>query len=257
MGVSGIADAFRFTARGNLPVKRIVSRVVLCLVAVSSLVACGVKPQPFDRAQKSRIRTIGLVQIDSPKEYDYHDYNPALGQGGLIGASVNAVSNNIRQEKLTAALAAEGFDYGPELTEALEARLRDAGYEVVRVPVTRKRPIKWLKTYEGLPEADAYLDVATNGVGYRKHYFSRGLDSEHHPLVDVKARLADRAGEPLYIGVVTYGLEKQKRRTTLKPDAKHLSTESYDDLLKDTALVAEGVRAAVDAVARQISDDLR
>src|SRR5499426_2114238 len=110
----------------------------LCLATL--IAGCGgVTLQQFD-PKGEPIRTIALISVPNPVQYDAVDYGSKAGMFGAIGGAAIAADAKTMSEALTKAAKEASFDYSREMQAAVAERLKRAGYKVVVVRAERGAP---------------------------------------------------------------------------------------------------------------------
>ena len=155
-----------------------------------ALAAALALPAGAALSQSKPIPIKKIALIDCPEPAEYAAVTGTGGAmalvGGLVGGVVSAIITAENSEKITAAMTADPPNLGARITDAIEAQLREAGYEVVRVTAAREKADKLLKDYSGLAvDADAFLDVIIKFVGYVR----AGLAVDYAPGVRIGLRL--------------------------------------------------------------------
>lgn len=158
--------------------------VAVALAAAAALPAAAALAQ----AKPIKIKTIALVGCSEPTEYAAvtGSGGASVLLGGLVGGVVSAIATAENSEKLTAAMTADPPNLAAQINDAIEAQLRAAGYDVVRVTAARDKADKLLKDYSGIAvDADVYLDTIIKFVGYMR----AGLGADYAPGVRIGLRI--------------------------------------------------------------------
>src|SRR5499433_3030342 len=138
----------------------------LCLATL--IAGCGgVTLQQFD-PKGEPIRTIALISVPNPDQYEAVDYGSKASMFGAIGGVAIAAEAKTMSETLTKAAREVNFDYSREMQAAVTERLKRAGYKVVVVRAERGTPKELVADYAKVPaaDADALLDIDARMVGY-------------------------------------------------------------------------------------------
>lgn len=213
----------------------------------------------FDPVANQNLRTIGLVEVANPQQFEVRDslsterakIKPGLG--GLI-AIVGAAVSTAKKEAtgvLQQEISDSGFSFGRQMTEELAKALRNANYEAIIISSTERD-----KTNAG-----AYLTVEYEGVGYRYS----GKSNDVFPYIQQRAYLSKslpKSGEKpdkdiLYSSIIAYGgvhsidvasvvvipIQERYVFDITKPENK--------------PLIVEGLQAGITAIAEQVAADLR
>lgn len=163
----------------------------------------------FAQTRPMPLKKIALIALSEPTEYAAvtETGGASMLLGGLVGGIVSAVVTAENSEKITTAMAADPPNLGARITDAIEAQLREAGYEVMRVAATRDKADKLLKDYSAIAvDADAHLDIIIKFVGYVR----AGLGTDYAPGVRIGLRVvgADKRTEIADDG---FGYEQGRR----------------------------------------------
>lgn len=177
-------------------------KVMLAVLAVLAITLSPVafaktfERKPFAGSSGEPIKTIALVKVGEPWGY-------FLGEGG---ASLIRPKHREYEQA--------GFRFDTVAERLLTAHLKAAGFNVISVPVERKKPYYLLPNYKALSTAnvDAYLDIATGmmgGVGYRKKFAASVFASKVGPYVRVFVQLVSaRSKKVLYAEMIEYSWSK-------------------------------------------------
>src|SRR5262245_8300564 len=101
-------------------------------LAVLSAGCAGVSSQQFN-PQGEPLKTIALINVPNPAQYEAVDYGSKAGMFGAIGGAAIAAEAKTMSETLTKAAREANFDYSREMQAAVTERLKRAGYKVVVV----------------------------------------------------------------------------------------------------------------------------
>src|SRR5262249_59605998 len=105
-------------------------------LAVLSAGCAGVSSQQFN-PQGEPLKTIALINVPNPAQYQAVDYGSKAGMFGAIGGVAIAVDAKTISETLTKAAKEASFDYSREMQAAGAERLGRAGFKVVVVQAGR------------------------------------------------------------------------------------------------------------------------
>src|SRR5215510_4070558 len=121
----------------------------LCLATL--IAGCGgVTLQQFDPKGEA-IRTVALISVPNPDQYEAADYGSKAGMFGAIGGAAIAAEAKTMSETLTKAAREANFDYSREMQTAVSERLKRAGYKVVVVRAERGTPKEPVADYAKVP----------------------------------------------------------------------------------------------------------
>src|SRR5215475_6403369 len=139
-------------------------------LAVLSAGCAGVASQQFN-PQGEPLKTIALINVPNPAQYQAVDYGSKAGMFGAIGGAVMAAEAKTMSETLTVAAKEASFDYSREMQAAVAERLKRAGFKVVMVRAERDAPNALIADYGKVPaaDADALLDIDARTVGYASY----------------------------------------------------------------------------------------
>jgi len=174
----------------------------------STVLAQGVDPQPFMPPSDESIKSIALLKIPEP-QFGYF-----LGEGGSgPGATLAGLRGLLQGWTRPKHPEYAGFQFTAVAERLLTEHLKAAGFNVITVPVERKKRYQVLRNYKALsvPNVDAYLDVAPLGVGYRQSLNPYSTAEEVGPYLCVVVRLVSaRSKNILYADTIQYGWRKAK-----------------------------------------------
>lgn len=227
--------------------------LVRAAAAPAAVLAMGLSLHAAPALAQSKpapIRKIALIDCPEPAEYAaVTGTGGAMGlMGGLVGGVVAAIVTEENSQKMTAAMTADPPNLGARITDAVEAQLREAGYEVVRVAVLREKPSKLLEDYTGIAvEADAYLDIMIKFVGYMR----AGLAIDYAPGVRIGLRLVgpDRRTEIADDG---FGYEQGRRFRSGYAFGSDYKFANMDSLREQLPRAKEGLLASAQPLAADV-----
>src|SRR5262245_28630024 len=227
--------------------------VTLCLAAL--IAGCGgVALQQF--ASKSEpIRTIALISIPNPEQYEAADGSKA-SMFGVIGAAAMTVDAKTMSEALTKAAREANFDYSREMQAAVTERLKRAGYKVVVVRAERGTPKELVGDYAKVPaaDADALLDIDARMVGYVSYNIN---DPDFRPYLLADVRLVSaKTRAVLYSEQVMFGYHNPLMSATQLPSDKKYYFKDFTALMADKPRALEGWRQGTRAISDHIAQRL-
>src|SRR5262245_62658934 len=158
----------------------------LCLATL--IAGCGgVSLQQFD-PKGLPIRTIALISVPNPDQYETVDYGSKPRMFGAIGGAAIAAEAKTMSETLTKTAQEANFDYSREMQAAVTERLKRAGYKVVVARAERGTPKELVADYAKVPaaDADALLDIDARMVAYVSYNIS---DPDFRPYLLADVRL--------------------------------------------------------------------
>lgn len=227
--------------------------------------ACDRREITFEADRATGVRTIA---IEGPAISENPDVTADLTgavDAGPLGYLMNKVEKSVRDDKLKAVLDAAGFDAWKIFTDALTIGLRAKGYTVLagaRLPYRTKFSDTPPRT-----DADATLDIAITGYGYRAIAYDASAngvalkDTPLRPFVDVLARLRDRgSGKVLMRARISYfPVQSEVERViptdivAVAPDPKY-AFANLDALRADAPGATAGLRSALSKTAVTLAD---
>lgn len=209
---------------------------------------------PFEPSSVTRIHTIALLDTPDVSRYAIWDTGGnALALFGAFGGLVKSAQVSALIEKVTSEYAKQGINYARTLDKSLEERLKQAGYEVLRLPGvqptggTKEHPLD----FQGIKsEADAILSVRLTTTGFATTSTFR---TEFFPITFLSARLISRDGtKPLLLHFASYCSHLVKSDAVSKipclPDVSPITTE--DQLLSSSS--SDALLAGADLLAQDI-----
>ena len=236
------------------------------LIALTSLIliyssgCTGIHRTQFDGALRENIKTIGILEIKNPDQYDCHDINRVARRFGIVGGLVQWLSNKNRINKLKEALDREEFDFSREIGRQLEAELTNLGYKVSYIPIVRKNHHSFVKNYKQIDiPVDAYLDLTAKFVGFYKHQHLISADYMPHLEIPVRLVMAE-SGNIVYAELIVYGTQTAipylDGCVMIEPDDVYIS-KKFNDMFNDPCNIVAGMRAGVKAVAYKLALNLK
>lgn len=223
------------------------------------------KRENFCPEAEHPLEKIGLLSIGNPKTYDSVDignpevttkFIPLTHAGSTEGYEAGTILTPFERRQLFQNLLdAEKFAFSCSLTKALKDELKNAGYFVEDVPVTRKDNKKLFKNYElNKKDVDAYLDVVGIFVGYNCKSFLG--DRNYKPRIIVYVNLIRSDDKKLlYSQLVNYG-EKSTIDCLYLPINEKYNFDSFERLLDSKAIFLDGLNAGIYNIAKSIAIDL-
>jgi hypothetical protein len=212
----------------------------------------GVSSQQFN-PQGQTIRTIALISVPNPAQYDAVDYGGKAGMFGAVGGAVIAADAKTMSEALTKAAKDASFDYSREMQAAVAERLKRAGYKVVVVRAERGAPNTLVSDYAKVPtgDADALLDIDARMVGYTTYNIN---DPDFRPNIQADVRLVSaKTRAVLYSEQVMFGYHNPYMSATQLPSDKKYYFKDFTALMADKPRAFEGWRQGTRAIADHIA----
>ncbi|MSP94368.1 MAG: hypothetical protein EXR00_03795 [Alphaproteobacteria bacterium] len=176
------------------------------------------------------VRTVGLGPIAEPDDY------VVVATGGAQQYDARTFLRKEGARSLADAMAGENLHLGGELHEAVAEALLEAGLEVV--PSDAK---------------DARIKLAVAIMPNTVAYSDQTLGDDLMPGFTVRLFVTDaRTGRFLKTDSILYGQTTARGVRTVYPDARYRFS-SVDALLADPKSAAEGFRAGITAIAKEIA----
>lgn len=196
------------------------------------------------------IRKIALLGCAEPTEYSAITGTSGASalMGALVGGVVSAIVTAENSEKITSAMIADPPNLAARINDAIEAQLREAGYEVVRVEAPRDKPDNLLKDYSRIAvDADVYLDTMIKFVGYMR----AGLGVDYAPGVRIGLRVVgpDKRTELADDG---FGYEQGRRFRSGYAFGSEYKFADMDSLRTQLPRAKEGLLASAQPLAADV-----
>jgi hypothetical protein len=223
---------------------------LFCLLLITLLAACGTARQEVDKAAIRDIRRVAILSVEEPESYQVREGSGATsGIFGIIAARMA----DARATALKSALARQGFQFGDEIVAALEAALRERGYDTVRLPIQRAKKGSLLSDYGGLTtDAGAVLDFSLFEVAFAHYLFNR-----IQPEISFGARLVRWSDKrELYSVHASYSPATGSEIKPAKVDER-IRFLTPDHLLPAARDVAIVLRASVEPISRFVVEGLQ
>jgi hypothetical protein len=137
-----------------------------------------------------------------------------LGEGGVSSFGIAGILVSTFKRPKHPEYEQAGFRFPDVAERILTEHLKAAGFNVISVPVERKKSYQPLHNYKALsvPNVDAYLDVFSGGVGYRQSDSAPDFAQKVGPYVVISAQLVSaRSRKILYADTIEYAWHKAHR----------------------------------------------
>ena len=216
------------------------ARVGAVLLVALLATSTRVQAQTQASADPRPIKKIALLQVEEQERIGARTIIPG---GGAIWQMVFPDQT----ERVTAAFAPNPPPLGTALTDAVEASLRSAGYEVVRLRPAREDRHKHLKSYAGIQtDAQAILDMSSPGAGFYRPSNTLAF----RPLLAVRTKLvATEGGRTIDQGYLQFNLQHE-------PDAPgyhQYKVEGIEELEADPAHAKASLLAMAPLLAAEVA----
>lgn len=229
--------------------------LVLMVIGLLATGCAGPLHRAYDPAIRHQIRSIGLL---TPAVSDEVAVRMEVHPGdsfGVVGMLVAASDMSGKSGEFMRATRGRGFVCSNTFQQQLDAGLREAGYEVHPISVSRiTAEHQFLDQYPPADgSVDAYLDLYTDLIGYT----AAGGATPYRPTVHLNVRLV-RASDHmvLYQDRIAYNAFGDGDGAITLAPAKGYEFARFEQLVADPVKALEGLRLAMratgDALARQL-----
>jgi hypothetical protein len=208
----------------------------LMIVAIIAALSGCVPSQSFDHSAAAAIQEIAIAGPDDRIQY--------------VVSTAGASSATVFHDEFDAEMAQLGFHLGKEIRASLAHALHDAGYETAEVSIPHKKGKLLEPSQVRDVQADAVLDATIISVSYDQGLFSSSLT----PSLLVDVQLVDtKSGKILFGRRYIYTMETIGPRVTILAADPRYTFESYDALLDNPEMGANGLRAAAPMIAANVA----
>lgn len=227
----------------------------IAVVALFALTGCAtVSNQPYNKEANTQVKTIVVLPAPEVPEYSINImYHPGASFG-LVGGLIAAAELSSKASDFTADMQGQHLDVAKMLTEAVKTEVEKRGYAVVLLDDYKRDGREQLQDYGTLPgKGDAYLDFVVTVAGY----WANSHTTPYYPMLSAPVRLVSTKDKTvLYNSLIVYGpFGGPKGATHITPDST-FAIDSFDTLRQSPTHSADGLKSAVQAVAKQIASDL-
>jgi hypothetical protein len=223
------------------------SHLTILIALSGSLIACA-SSQPLDKAAIMSIRSIVLVGPSEPSEYIAARDLPGILAAGPVGAGVAAADRN--DKEFDTRIRSTGLRLGQEIRNAIGDALRKDGYDVIDREIPRTT-LNLIGDYRGRNlDGDAALDA-----WLLVRYATGELDDSYAPQLGMSVQLVDlKTNKILFRSGLTYAAHGVIP-PTFRP-APRYSFAGREELMRNTELATEGLRAAIPLIAEWVGQSL-
>lgn len=180
--------------------------LLFCLFTLFFLGGCAHPRVAMQPETKAKIKTIGLLAVNEPKEYSFNPGPSAVGvllpigfglAGGVIGGGIDAIRTASQTGQFTALVSAQHPDLGRTFNRLMQQSLEAKGYRVVELTP----PAHWHAVSEldwkqvQLPQNPAVDAVLVSEVDAGYSWYQNFY--RPHTLISVQL-LPPGGGAPLY-----------------------------------------------------------
>jgi len=219
------------------------------------LVGCAKTPNMnYNASMHKEIKSIAVIAPKKTVELTVYYHNHPGMSFGLVGGLIAAAEFASKQSEYNELLKSTGFRADAYFLNKLTAYLKAEKYKVILLPSDDKRKSEHMTIYPDT-NADAYLDIVVNNVGY----VAGSPTSTYKPTVNLSVRLVKKHNkEIVYEKVLAAG-----ENFAVSKDVDYLGCDTKDchtdfDALKVNALKSvEGLKRAIDKVAKRIAVSLK
>lgn len=236
-------------------------RVSILLLLLIAACSAPVTRTELDSSLASAGATIGVLPVNVQQKIEARvDDNP-IGLAGTAGRLAVFKGEQTRQKRLNEALAAADFDYRDRFRQRLSEALTSNRLNIQDIAFQRTidnvlgevAPGRFERRPPKDQPVDFLLDVTVDAVGY----IAESINKDYLPTLHVGVRLLDADSlDVVYETRVEYNpLDPEEATVKLAADERYTFKDTRA-MAADTALTADGLLAAMDAVLMQISGDL-
>lgn len=237
-------------------------RTTLLSAALIMLSACAGLPQhqSYNREANQAIKTIEVLPMRETEVSLLLLNNPAASFG-LIGGLIAEADRAAKQKKMREGLSAANFDHVALFKQAFTDEMSKRGYTlrwpdpIVESKKSPRASSSLRKSYGAITSADAQIDLNFGFVGYGAS--GVGASSPYRPTSVVISQLVTADGKSkLFTETVVYhNLFNAEGAIVVQPDEK-FAYPKFDDLERAGSASAEGMKVAIEAVAKKLAEQL-
>jgi hypothetical protein len=231
------------------------ARAGTLLLLIAIIPACASFPkQAFDRNANPHIKTIAVLEVAPPREFQVVNLNGVGNHLGLIGTLVEQSEQDRKTAEFSRLVEKHRATFGYTMVEALTTKLEKARYGVVLLKGQRARrqddddsevDYSTVRT-----DADAILDVAFSYAGY----LAGGIQTDYRPALGMKARLVSTKNHVcLYSQAFSYGNTQVDEHTEHFPSGSKYAYGDFDDLLSHREEAVSELLMGVEVIAEVIA----
>jgi len=216
---------------------------------------CTKVPNLDYNAQMNRdIHTIAIIPPKKIEDIGVFYFNHPGTSFGLIGGLAAAAEFSSKKTAYNNLIKSTKFDANRYFMERLSGYLKGEGYRVLVLPYDKRRDNDYMKKYPNT-NADALLDVVVLDLGY----IAGSPSSSYKPTVRAKVKMIKRGNHTTlyekYIGAGESFALSDEADYAGDDTAHHY--KDFDALKKDAQESVEGIKKALDMVAKHIADALK
>jgi hypothetical protein len=213
------------------------------------------KKQAFNAAAHAQLKEIVVAHNINQDEYPAIVIAHPGTSFGLIGGLIAAADMQSKSNRLTQALNVSETRLQERFSAQLKEKLEQSGYQVSIASL--KKDTKFEDALAQVKEkkltADAILVAEISG-----RYIAAGPNSDYFPFVSVKVtKYENSTSKVLYEDTFTYGYNAGGQQTVHLASASEFKFSTIDTLIQDPAKTRLGLLQGVEAIASQITSDLK
>lgn len=220
------------------------------------LTGCATKfeKQAYNSEASTGIKKIAVQQWNDLDEYGVRVLNHPGMSFGLIGGLVAAADTAAKTKRLNDVLDPKNTKLTADFYAKALPRLRQAGYEVVAVPVKRgAKPADAKETVRVIKDQDAFLLLT-----FEAGYLAAGASTAYYPFVAMTAELNDSKSQAvLYKEAYHYGYNSGNKDVVFIEAAADCKFADIDVLVANIDKTRACLSASVDILVNQMVADLK
>ncbi|WP_348065905.1 hypothetical protein [Polaromonas sp.] len=230
-----------------------------CLTALLGsllITGCATKfeKQAFNNEASAGIKKIAVQQWNDLDEYGVRVLNHPGASFGLVGALVMAADTASKTKKVNDLLDPKNTKLTTDFYAKALPGLRQAGYEVVAVPVKRgAKPVDTKEAVRAMKGQDAFLLLT-----FEAGYLAAGASTAYYPFVAMTAELNDSKSQAvLYKEAYHYGYNSGNKDVVHIEAAADCKFTDIDNLVANIDKTRSCLAASVDILVKQMVADLK
>lgn len=232
-------------------------RWVIVAVVVSLNAACATQaPQPYDPSVRGHVKRIGVLTPGLSNQLEVRLRVHPGDSFGVIGMVFGQGEMERKSERFTAAVNEDGFRYEHYFRDRLLSSLREAGYEVVPIPIGRRYDeLAFLERYPvNEARVDAYLDIYAERIGY----LATAASTPYRPSLAISARLLEPSGgRILFQDRIAYNALGDEGEAITLEGAGEFQFGEFEELIGGCARAIEGLKLALAETGEELARQLR
>lgn len=228
----------------------------LFYVFIATLLLTGCAKVPnlnYNAAMHKDVKKIAIVPPKKVEEVNvYYDNHPGE-QFGLIGGFAIVAEFSSKTSSYNKAIKSTSFDPNEYFLSRLAKHLKAQKYKVVTLPSDPKRKTEYLSAYPKV-NTDAYLDLIVSLA-----YAAESPSASYKPTVRVGAKLVkNKNNSVIYDKYLAAGENfALPQEVDYVGFEKKYSYDDFDTLIKKSTNSVEGLKKALDRVAKNLAFALK